>query len=265
MKKLSIKILVTFYLTLFTTCFVLAQEKIDYDAEGGLIQFNIFHFEGTEKNDITFSVPKQLKNLNIEIKSYISIGELSIKIFDPTGEEQGNFSVQGQLNSNKSLKKNEIRRSTELITTKMRIEKDPWIFTKGTFKVMGMGDNVAQASIYRSFKNPMEGNWAIKIICKNAKGLFTIENNHKLLNPILGNLPAKSVTGSVYDTKNRPLAGATVLIKGTSLGTVTDNNGNFSIPIRDNSEKLLFHYKGMISQEVEPGDQVKITVILNKK
>jgi hypothetical protein len=265
MKKLSNKILLTIYLTLFTTCFVLAQEKIDYDAEGGLIQFNIFHFEGTEKHEILLAVPKQIENLNIEIKSYISIGELSIKIFDPTGEEQGNFSVQGQLNSDKSLKKNEIRRSTELITTKLRIEKDPWIFTKETFKVMGMGDNVAQASINRSFRSPMDGNWAIKITCNNAKGLFTIENNHKLLNPILGNLPAKSITGTVTDSKNRPLAGATVLIKGTSLGTVTDNNGNFSIPIRDNSEKLLIHYKGMISREFEPGDQAKITVILNKK
>lgn len=265
MKILSTKILVTFYLTLFTTCYVLAQGKIDYDAEGGLIQFNIFDFEGTGEHDIIFSVPKELENLNIEIKSYISIGKLSIKIFDPAAEEQGNFSVQGHLNSNKSLKKNEIRRSTEVITSKMRIEKDPWIFTKENFKVMGMGDNVAQASINRSFRSPREGNWAIKITCENAKGLFTIENNHKLLDPILGNLPAKSVTGTVTDSKNRPLAGATVLIEGTSLGTVTDNNGNFSIPIRDNSEKLLFHYKGMISKEVEPGDQTKITVILNKK
>lgn len=265
MKKVSTKILLTFYLSLITTCLLWAQEKIDYDAEGGLIQFNIFHFEGTEKHDIVFSLTGKLEDLNIELKSYISIGELSIKIFDPTGEEQGNFSVQGQLSSNKSFKKNEIRRSTELITTKMRIEKDPWLFKKETFKVMGMGDNVAQASIYRSFKNPMEGNWAIKITCNNAKGLFTIENNHKLLTSILGNLPSKSVTGTVTDLKNRPLVGATVLIKGTSLGTVTDNNGDFTIPIRDNSETLLFHYKGMISQEVVLGDQTKVTVILNKK
>ncbi len=74
-------------------------------------------------------------------------------------KNRGTFQSKVQLNSNKSFKKNEIRRSTELNTTKMRIEKDPWIFEEETFKIMGMGDNVAQASISREFKIPMKGNW----------------------------------------------------------------------------------------------------------
>lgn len=262
MKNLSTKILVTFYLTLFTTCFVTAQEKIDYDAEGGLIQFNIFDFEGSEKYDIIFPL-SQIENLSIKIKSYISSGELSLEIFDPTGEKQGNFSVQGSLNSTKSFKKNEIRRSTSLVTTKMRIEKNPWIFKEETFKIMGMGDNVAQASISREFKNPMKGDWAIKIFCKNGKGIFTIESNFYLID-FDRILPTKSITGTVTDSRKRPLRGATIMIKGTSKATVSDNDGNFTIPLPDNAESLVFHYKGMISKEVTIGDQTKLFVMLEE-
>jgi hypothetical protein len=259
MKKISTRSLIIIYLLFSATSYIQAQNEIDYEAEGGLIQFNIFDFEGSEKYDIIFPLSEQIQNLSIQIKSYISSGELSIEIFDPTAEKQGNFSVQGSLNSTKSFKKNEILRSTELNTTKMRIEKNPWIFEKETFKIMGMGDNVAQASISREFKIPMKGNWIIKIICKNAKGLFTIESNYKLFNRIL---PTKFITGTVYDLKNRPLRGVTIMIKGTSMATISDNEGNFTIPLHDNVETLVFHYKGMISKEVTIGDQAKLSVIL---
>jgi len=262
MKKNSVSFLYTFFLILSTESFLQAQQQIDYAAEGGLIQFNIFDYEGSEKHEIVFPLSEPIENLCIKIKSFISSGELSIEIFDPAGEKQGNFSVQGQLNTIKSFKKNEIRRSTELNTTKMRIEKDPWIFKEETFKIMGMGDNVAQASISREFKNPIKGNWAIKIICKNAKGLFTIESNYKLFERIL---PNKFIAGTVTDSKKRPLRGATIMIKGTSMATVSDNDGNFNIPLNDNAELLVFHYKGMVSKEVAIGEQTNLSVTLEEQ
>lgn len=261
MKNQSPNFLFTLFLILITGSSLQAQKEIDYVAEGGLVQFNIFHFEGSEKFDIIFPLLEQIDILSIKIKSYISSGELSIEIFDPTGEKQGNFSVQGSLNSTKSFKKNEIRRSTEMNTTKMRIEKDPWIFKEETFKIMGMGDNVAQASISREFKIPMKGNWEIKIMCNNAKGLFTIESNYKLFDRIL---PTKFITGTVTDSKKRPLRGATILIKGTAMATVSDNDGNFTIPLYDNADSLVFHFKG-ISKEIAIGDQTKLSVILEEQ
>jgi hypothetical protein len=280
------RLIISMLVILCASSMVLAQKEIDFDAEGGLIQFNIFHFEGSDKYDLTLNLSEQVADLSLKIKSYISTGELVIEILDPTGEEQGNFSVRGQAPSDKPAGKNEIRRSTELITTKMRIEKDPWLFTEETFRIMGMGNNVAQASISRSFRNPIRGNWTIRVISTNAKGIFTVENNHKLVSAILGDLPSRKVTGTVTDSKNRPLAGVTVLVKGSSLGTVSDKNGNFTLPVlvkgsflgtvsdkngnftlpvRDSQATLVFHYKGMISQEVAVGNQTKLSVVLKQQ
>ncbi len=260
--KSSARLTIVMTAILCTSNMVLAQNEIDYDAEGGLIQFNIFHFIGSDRYDLTLNLSEQVENLSLKIKSYISTGELSIEILDPTGEQQGNFTVRGQAASDKPEKKNEIRRSTELITTKMRIEKDPWLFTEETFRIMGMGNNVAQASISRSFRNPIRGNWTISVISTNARGIFTVENNHRLVSAIMGDLPSRKIMGTVTDSKNRPLAGATVLVKGSSLGTVSDNNGNFTLPVKDSEAMLVIHYKGMTSQEVAIGNQTKLSVVL---
>jgi len=58
----------------------------------------------------------------------------------------------------------------------------------------------------------------------------------------------QSVTGRVVDS-NGALAGATVSVIGTSRGTVTDANGNYSIQA-NNGEKLSFSILGYLSQEI---------------
>jgi hypothetical protein len=241
-----------------------AQNEIDYEAEGGLVQFNIFHFEGTKKYEQILTVTEEMDNINIMIKSYISLGELSIEIIDPAGEKQGSFSVQGDKGPSKTITKDEIHRSTELITTRVRIEKNPWIFKEENFKAMNMGPRVAQASILRSFRSPVKGDWVIKIDCKDAKGLFTIENNGNLIKAIM-QMPGKFVTGTITDTKNRPLSGVTVKIKGENVGTVTDDNGKFTIPIRDKSETIEIQYKKKNSKEIIVGDQQAIVITLDSQ
>lgn len=59
-----------------------------------------------------------------------------------------------------------------------------------------------------------------------------------LLLPLLVN--AQFITGNVSDaTTNEPLANATVYFSNTSIGTVTDLNGNFKIPFYENSQSLF--------------------------
>ncbi len=60
------------------------------------------------------------------------------------------------------------------------------------------------------------------------------------------------VTGVVISAEdNEPIVGATVLVKGTTLGTVTDVNGRYTINnVPANAKTLVFSYVGMRTQEV---------------
>ena len=60
---------------------------------------------------------------------------------------------------------------------------------------------------------------------------------------------AKSVTGTIIDEGGVPLAGVSVLEKGTTNGTQSDFDGNYQINIKEGAT-LVFSYVGMISQEV---------------
>ncbi|MFD0862194.1 von Willebrand factor type A domain-containing protein [Sungkyunkwania multivorans] len=62
----------------------------------------------------------------------------------------------------------------------------------------------------------------------------------------------KNITGTVSDDSGHPLPGATVIVKGTSNGTTTDFDGNYSITANF-GEILVFAYVGYDSQEVTIG------------
>jgi len=72
----------------------------------------------------------------------------------------------------------------------------------------------------------------------------------------------KSITGKVVDSGGNPLPGVTVVVKGTTNGTITDIDGNYSIAkIADNST-LQFSFVGMKSKDVIIGNQKSINVTL---
>ncbi|WP_218754538.1 mucoidy inhibitor MuiA family protein [Polaribacter sp. R2A056_3_33] len=66
--------------------------------------------------------------------------------------------------------------------------------------------------------------------------------------PPVYNRASNEVSGVVLDQDNNPLPGATVLIKGTTIGTSTDFDGKYSITIPNNESSLVFSYLGYISQ-----------------
>ena len=71
-----------------------------------------------------------------------------------------------------------------------------------------------------------------------------------------------TIKGKVTDVNNEELIGVTVNIKGTTLGTVTDENGTYSISGISNSNVLVFSYVGFITQEVLIGTQTSINLVL---
>lgn len=71
----------------------------------------------------------------------------------------------------------------------------------------------------------------------------------------------QQVTGTVLDAKGEPVIGATVLVEGTTQGTITDFDGNFSIEAAPES-KLNFSYVGYKPQSVTVVDQRPLTITL---
>jgi hypothetical protein len=62
----------------------------------------------------------------------------------------------------------------------------------------------------------------------------------------------RQITGKLLDAQTKePLIGATVLVKGTSMGTTVSLNGSFKLKVPDGSVTLVFSYIGYISKEVE--------------
>ncbi|MGQ1787157.1 MULTISPECIES: TonB-dependent receptor [unclassified Saccharicrinis] len=65
----------------------------------------------------------------------------------------------------------------------------------------------------------------------------------------------KTVSGSVVDSQGEPIPGVSVLVKGSLTGTITDIDGNFSLPNVTGETVLVFSFVGMTSQEIIVGSQ----------
>jgi len=72
------------------------------------------------------------------------------------------------------------------------------------------------------------------------------------------------VTGTVTSLEDgMGVPGATVLVKGTTIGTATDIDGKYSINVPAGSNVLVFTFVGLISQEVNIGNRSTINVALD--
>ena len=74
----------------------------------------------------------------------------------------------------------------------------------------------------------------------------------------------RTISGSVTDAENgEPLIGANILVVGTSIGTITDFDGNYSLDVSAEATALDFSYTGYTGQRVEIGSQTVIDVELS--
>ena len=73
-------------------------------------------------------------------------------------------------------------------------------------------------------------------------------------------VPDRTITGKVTSENGTPLAGASVVVKGEKGGTATDENGNFSISVPDNTTTLVISYGGYLNQEVSVKGKSSISV-----
>ena len=72
------------------------------------------------------------------------------------------------------------------------------------------------------------------------------------------------ITGTVKDAGGEGLIGATVLQKGTTTGTVTDFDGNFSLNVTGEAPVLVITYTGYSTTEIPVGGQTNFEIILDE-
>jgi len=76
--------------------------------------------------------------------------------------------------------------------------------------------------------------------------------------------PVRRITGVVMDENRETLPGATVIVKGQTLGTATGVDGKFQLEVPANDAVLQVSFIGYITQEISVGSKNEITIILKE-
>ena len=70
------------------------------------------------------------------------------------------------------------------------------------------------------------------------------------------------ITGKVTDSGGVPIVGVSVVVKGTTMGVTTNNDGSYNFSLPRDAKILVFSFVGMKSQEIVIGNQSVINVVL---
>ena len=77
---------------------------------------------------------------------------------------------------------------------------------------------------------------------------------------------ARVISGTVKDATGETIISASVVVKGTTIGTVTDFDGNYTLEVPDDAKMLVFSYIGMKTQELNiTGDVMNVVLTENSE
>ena len=68
--------------------------------------------------------------------------------------------------------------------------------------------------------------------------------------------------GQVVDSKKEPIIGASIRVKDTPIGTITDVDGKYTLTVPDEKSVVVFSYLGMVTQEIKLGSRTTLNVEL---
>ena len=74
----------------------------------------------------------------------------------------------------------------------------------------------------------------------------------------------KEISGTVTDSQGLPLPGVTVIVKGTTIGIVTNADGQFKLSVPADAKILVFSFIGMQSHEISVTGQSMINVVMKE-
>jgi TonB-linked SusC/RagA family outer membrane protein len=79
-----------------------------------------------------------------------------------------------------------------------------------------------------------------------------------------GALAQRTITGTVNAENGQSLIGANVLVKGTTIGTISDVNGNFSLEVPEGSTTLSISFTGFTAIDVDITETSTVDIILQE-
>lgn len=102
-------------------------------------------------------------------------------------------------------------------------------------------------------------------IFENTEIVYAMEGNNILLmkKSLLSQQKGKQIKGIVKDSHGDPVIGANVVEKGTTNGTITDIEGNFSLSVSENAV-LQVSYLGYVTQEIPVKNERFLTVLFQE-
>ena len=98
-----------------------------------------------------------------------------------------------------------------------------------------------------------------------VKDRFVLLTTPELTSSKLMTQQQKILSGTVTTESGEPLPGVTVVVKGTTQGTVTNADGNYSLSNISEDATLVFSFVGMKTQEIVVGNQTSINVRLEEE
>lgn len=103
----------------------------------------------------------------------------------------------------------------------------------------------------------------VTILLLQSVTVFSISGASELRYDVQQN--TKAITGQVVTTSGEPLPGVSVVIVGTTQGTVTDVDGNFSLRVPNETQTLQFSFIGMKTQTVNISGRNSVSVVLEEE
>lgn len=98
---------------------------------------------------------------------------------------------------------------------------------------------------------------------------YIIETNHVVIrrkskvSPVTGPIPPQEISGKVMAEDGLPIAGASVVVKGSGMGVSTNASGEFSLQGIRESDLLIISSVGYQTREVAVGKQTRISIVLS--
>ena len=130
-----------------------------------------------------------------------------------------------------------------------------------------------QKKHFKKFFNVMRTSILLLSVCSfisyasNTDSNFVnpeLENNELKQPSVVLQQSGKLIKGTVSDQNGLSVIGANVFIKGTTLGTVTDVNGNFTLEISSENDVLVISYIGYIEQQIPVKNRRNWSVVLKE-